>query len=224
MTIHTIPQILDTTTTTPPKTTLDEARLKQPSIRSLLLPKGVGIQNVTSPPTNTSSSDKINTFDEHGSTPAPRIPLIQEVTVDGSQCSNAGGNQGTDVGTPSSRNTSSPVTPSLVERTTPSSLEPCSYKRGGMCNIHNKVGTRSIIQTKSWKKKKDGSFGYVTSKKVSYSCESDGLRKIVVPSCIISETDGGPNNGSNSDAVLGLSSDLEIELTDRNMSESLPPD
>ena len=78
---------------------------------------------------------------------------------------------------------------------------------------------------KSWKKKKDGSFGYITSKKVIYSCESDELRKPVIPaSCVISETDGDQNNGSNSDVFLGLSSDLEIELPDRNKSESSPPD
>ena len=35
--------------------------------------------------------EKVNNFEEHGSTPTPGIPLIQEVTVDGSRCSNAGG-------------------------------------------------------------------------------------------------------------------------------------
>ena len=189
----------DTSTTTPPRTILDETRLKQPSISSFLLPN---------------PTEEVYNFDE----PTPTTPLIQEVTVDGLPCSNAGGIQGTDVGTPASRSmsSSSPIKPSLVE--------PCSFKRGGMCIIHKKVGIKSIKQTRSWKKKKDGSFGYITSKKVSYSCESNELRKLLTPSCIISETDGGPNNGSNSDDVLGLSSDLEVETKDRNKSESLPPD
>ena len=213
-----------TTTTTPPRTILNETRLKQPTIRSFLITKGVGIQTVTPLPL-TRSTEEVNSFVEHGSAPTPRTPLIQEVTVDESGSSNAGGTPRTDVGTAASGSTSLPVTPSLVESTSSNNKEPCSYKRGGMCTTHNRVGTRSIKQTKCWKQKKDGSFGYITSKKVIYSCESNEMRKPVIPaSCENSETDGDPNNGSNSDVLLGLSSDLEIGLPYRNESESSPPD
>ena len=215
-----------TTTTTPPRTILDEARLKQPTIEGFLLPKWVetDIQTVTPPP-HTNLTQEDNIFEEHESTTSPRIPLIQEVTVEDSRGSNTGGTPRTEVGTSTIRSASLPVTPSLVELTTSNGQEPCSFKRGGMCSTHNRVGTRSIKQTKCWKKKKDGSFGYITSKKVVYTCEFNEMRKPVIPvSCVISETDGDPNNGSNSDALLGLSSDLEVELTDRKMSESLPPD
>ena len=205
-----------------------QARLKQPTIEGFLLPKWVGIQTdiqTVTPPPLTNLTQEDNSFEEHESTTSPRIPLIQEVTVEDSRGSNTGGTPGTEVGTSTIRSASLPVTPSLVELTTSNGQEPCSFQRGGMCSTHNRVGTRSIKQTKCWKKKKDGSFGYITSKKVVYTCEFNEMRKPVIPvSCVISETDGDPNNGSNSDALLGLSSDLEVELSDRKMSESLPPD
>ena len=37
-----------------------------------------------------------------------------------------------------------------------------------MCILHGSVGRRILKNMQAWKKKKDGTYGYITSKKVLY--------------------------------------------------------
>ena len=48
----------------------------------------------------------------------------------------------------------------------------CEFKRGGFCKVHNVQGSKYWIPTKTWKKKTNGSFGYVNGRKVGYKCSS----------------------------------------------------
>ena len=47
----------------------------------------------------------------------------------------------------------------------------CVFKRGGWCTTHSVAGRRIIKNGRVWKPKKDGTYGYVSQKKVSYICE-----------------------------------------------------
>ena len=220
----------DATTTTPPRTIPDEDRLRQQPIASFLLPNEVGtcasLAQASTHPPSTNTAEEVNNFEVGTPPPTTRNPLVQDVLVDLVTTSNAVEVPGTVVGTGTTSSTNTTVTPSLDKPTaTDEKKENCSYKRGGWCNVHNKVGIKSIRQSKCWKKKKDGSFGYVTSKKVEYKCESTTMRKPALPTgSSISETDGVQNNGSNYTISTGLSSTLEVELSARIKSESIPPD
>ena len=174
------------------------------------------------------SAVEITTFEDCGQPePLEENPFIQGETVERLPCSNAGSAQGGDVGTQSSISTHPQVTPSMAGTTADNNLESCSFKRGGMCIIHKTVGTRNTRTTKSWKQRKDGSFGYVTSKKIVYTCKFSNQSKPVAflgAGCKLPETDGVTNNGSNNDLLWGLSSTLGGEVIKKDESESKPPD
>ena len=55
----------------------------------------------------------------------------------------------------------------------------CTFRRGGMCNIHEVKGTRKLDSMKVWAKKKNGLFGYVWRNKVRYVCQDSGVAKPV---------------------------------------------
>ena len=96
-----------------------------------------------------------------------------------------------------------------------------------MCNIHKIVGTKSTRTSKSWKQKKDGSFGYVTSKKIEYACKFSNQRVPVTTMGAgykFPETDGVVNNGRNNELSPGLSTNLEGDVNKMEKSESKPPD
>ena len=78
--------------------------------------------------------------------PLGEHPVTQRVTVEKLSCSNAEDIQSVDVGTSTSMSTQPPVTPST---TTNDKLEVCTFKRGGMCNIHKIVGTKKTRTSKS---------------------------------------------------------------------------
>ena len=48
-------------------------------------------------------------------------------------------------------------------------VEQCTYDKKGVCNKHGVKGDRSEVKTRTWRKKKFG-YGYVTSRKIVYSC------------------------------------------------------
>ena len=47
----------------------------------------------------------------------------------------------------------------------------CTFKRGGMCIIHNVVGSKFSVSRKDWAQKKDGTYGYVYKKITKYTCK-----------------------------------------------------
>ena len=47
----------------------------------------------------------------------------------------------------------------------------CVFKRGGLCKTHGVMGHRNVKSKQVWKRKKDGTYGWITSKKVEYECE-----------------------------------------------------
>ena len=53
----------------------------------------------------------------------------------------------------------------------------CTFKRGGLCIIHNLRGTRVEDKMSVWTKKKNGMFGWVKKTKVRYVCQNDGVAK-----------------------------------------------
>ena len=55
----------------------------------------------------------------------------------------------------------------------------CTFKRGGLCIIHNLRGTRVEDKMSVWTKKKNGMFGWVKKTKVRYVCQNDGVAKPV---------------------------------------------
>ena len=156
--------------------------------------------------------------------PLGEHPVTQRVTVEKLPYSNAEDIQSVDVGTSTSMSTQPPVAPST---TTDDRLEACTFKRGGMCNIHKIVGTKKTRTSKSWKQRRDGTFGYVTSKKIEYTCELSNQKKpaaFLGASCEFPETEGVTNNGRNDKLLLGLSSTLEGDVISQEESESKPPD
>ena len=102
------------------------------------------------------------------------------------------------------------------------------FRRGGLCTTHNIVGTRGVKQTKSWKQRKNGTFGYITSKRVFYTCMLEGLKKSALETDAASsnsETDGAAVNGTKSNYFsVGLSFNLMNDVTRKDESESPPPD
>ena len=179
------------------------------------------------PPVNTAVVGE-NTFENLVDPVMPvKIPLIQGETVKQSPCSNAGNVQGVDVGTSSTSSNQLQTTPSLEKTTTTDKEESCSFKRGGMCCIHNVVGTRSSKTSMSWKRKKDGTYGYMTSKKIEYTCSYSNKRKPVLSEGAgyrISGTDGVSSNGINKEFLRELSFSIEGDVTKLEESESNPPD
>ena len=154
-------------------------------------------------------------------------PQAQGETVEVLPCSNASSVQGVLVGTQVRRSEQEQVTPSMAETDTSNKLESCTFKRGGMCNLHQIVGTRSTRTSKSWKKKKDGSFGYVTSKKVEYTCKFSNQSNpvnIMGAGFKIPEPDGVMNNGRNYEHSPGLSTNLDGDVNKKDESERKPPD
>ena len=55
----------------------------------------------------------------------------------------------------------------------------CTFRRGGVCNIHEVRGTRKLDSMKVWTKKKIGLFGYAWKNKVKYVCQYSGVAKPV---------------------------------------------
>ena len=50
-------------------------------------------------------------------------------------------------------------------------LRECVFKRGGLCKIHGIVGQKDTRSGKKWGAKKNGIFGWVTSKSTVYICK-----------------------------------------------------
>ena len=46
----------------------------------------------------------------------------------------------------------------------------CTFKRGGMCNQHGKIGSKNVLTRKVWTKTKDGIFKWVTKRQTTYIC------------------------------------------------------
>ena len=49
----------------------------------------------------------------------------------------------------------------------------CTFKRGGMCNVHGRMGKKNVLTRKVWSKAKDGTFKWVTKKQTTYACRDD---------------------------------------------------
>ena len=47
----------------------------------------------------------------------------------------------------------------------------CTFKQGGMCIIHNVVGSKFSVRRKDWTQKKYGTYGYVYKKITKYTCK-----------------------------------------------------
>ena len=54
------------------------------------------------------------------------------------------------------------------------SMEACTFKKGGMCRIHLLKGTKKTIKWSEWSQKKNGLFGYVSRQKTEYVCHFSG--------------------------------------------------
>ena len=50
------------------------------------------------------------------------------------------------------------------------SMHDCEFKRGEMCNTHGIVDNKIVKSGKKWVKKKDATYGFVTSKTTVYVC------------------------------------------------------
>ena len=58
-------------------------------------------------------------------------------------------------------------------------LQPCIFKRGGFCTIHNLEGKKYWSQNRKWSQKKDGTWGFKLTRKVEYKCIGD--QKVPLP-------------------------------------------
>ena len=93
----------------------------------------------------------------------------------------------------------------------------CTFKRGGLCNIHNVRGTRVEDRVSVWTKKKNGMFGWTKRTKVRYVCQNDGVAKPVrlesqdsrVAKSNDEIRDTGPEKQTRQDAALGGISDKD---------------
>ena len=45
----------------------------------------------------------------------------------------------------------------------------CTFKCGGMCNVHGRMGKKNVLTRKVWSKAKDGTFKWVTKKQTTYT-------------------------------------------------------
>ena len=133
---------------------------------------------------------------------------------------------GAEVGTANKENTQMQVTPSIASTDKLSEKESCVFRKGGLCTTHNIVGTRSIRQTKSWKKKKNGTYGYITNKKVIYTCELEGWNDSLLDTGTADNSgpDGAANNGLKSNYISAGIPFNRSSLEMKNDSESPPPD
>ena len=52
--------------------------------------------------------------------------------------------------------------------------EICTFKRGGLCTIHDVLGTKNTTVWKEWMKKKNGLFGFVKKQRTDYVCHFSG--------------------------------------------------
>ena len=216
-----------TTTPTPmepsrPKVVPQERNLRQESILTFISKptiEGKACANLaraaTPPPTTTTMLNEDSVEEVVQTTPAIS-PLVQDTALESPtpRSNTTTTLQGAEVGT------------SNVGKTT---IQGCLFKRGGLCTTHNVVGIRSTKQTKSWKQKKDGTFGYITSKKIVYTCrlEDSDIRPALELSAALpdSETDGVASNGTISKYISeGLSSNFENVDYRKKSSESPPPD
>ena len=102
-----------------------------------------------------------------------------------------------------------------------------------MCILHGSVGRRILKSKQAWKKKKDGTYGYITSKKVLYECvRSTNLKQPTTQSSgekpCISEPILAQQLGVGTDNIVGESVGLEGRDSDcgnkQDKSESSIPD
>ena len=49
----------------------------------------------------------------------------------------------------------------------------CTFKRGGMCNLHGRIGRKNVLTRKVWAETKDVTFKWVTKKQTTYICRDD---------------------------------------------------
>ena len=66
--------------------------------------------------------------------------------------------------------------------------ESCSFRKGGYCNLHGTLGTKYWMKKKTWKKRRDGTFGYHHSRTVAYRC--DETNSVEKAETIFPVTDG----------------------------------
>ena len=83
----------------------------------------------------------------------------------------------------------------------------CEYKRGGFCKVHEIQGSKYWIHTRTWKKKSNGTYGYVNGRKVGYKCSS--LTQFLPPS----STDEKVNPIFNTDGVVGNTANQRVLST-----------
>ena len=79
----------------------------------------------------------------------------------------------------------------------------CEFKRGGICKVHNTQGSKYWIPTKTWKKKSNGSYGYVSGRRVGYRCSST---QFLQPSSAIEKAN--PDGVVSNTAIQGVPSIL----------------
>ena len=90
--------------------------------------------------------------------------------------------------------------------------ELCEFKKG-ICTLHNIKGKKIVTSSKKWTQKKDG-YGWVTSRKVTYSCGYRTKARIVTPvdstnessakSPVCSSSNGESNFGSSYGLSAGM--------------------
>ena len=143
VTIHTPPTpTTPNATTHPPETFPEVTKRRQASMLGYLTSRSTVTcaslaQAATLHPVTTSAVESTTIEENVHPEPLLENPHTQGETVERLPCSNAGSAQG--VGTPSNRPTQQHTTPSIVETAAGNNLESCSFKRGGMCNIHKIV-------------------------------------------------------------------------------------
>ena len=50
----------------------------------------------------------------------------------------------------------------------------CTFKKGGVCEIHGTMGSKKTSKWKEWSKKRNGLYGYVNKQKTEYVCHFGG--------------------------------------------------
>ena len=106
----------------------------------------------------------------------------------------------------------------------------CTFRRGGICNIHEVKGTRKLDSMKVWAKKKNGLFGFVRKQKTEYECHfsggtstNSGHQEIVSRFCGVAESDlcnhGLETEKQTSKSALGGKADnLDTDTTIQGIS------
>ena len=100
--------------------------------------------------------------------------------------------------------------------------KPCEFKRG-VCKEHNMKGNRVVVKSQKWAKKKTG-FGWVTSSKVTYTCNHDTAKSsnhnLTENSTQLMSSQSPASNSKKQGAMFRLSLD-NISGVSRIESESL---